>query len=67
MPLLGASAEPRRSVLWRHGRTEWNKVGRDWRQLEVWGRLSARPRPIFPKPQSAAPQTDDFALLLPVG
>jgi probable phosphoglycerate mutase len=28
MPLPQASVEPRRLVLWRHGRTEWNAVGR---------------------------------------
>ncbi len=27
-PLTGSSAERRRLVLWRHGRTEWNRVGR---------------------------------------
>lgn len=66
MPLLGAPAEPRRLVLWRHGRTEWNKAGRaqghaDVSLDEVGRAQAARAAPFLASYEPALVWSSDLA------
>ncbi len=65
-PLVEAAVERRRLVLWRHGRTEWNKVGRaqghaDVSLDEVGRAQAARAAPVLASHQPAFVWSSDLA------